>query len=83
MRSGELLIPYGDEEAEERMSPLLRELQQWRPNVRGTKLVQDRVMSLWFAHLFWYNQKEYLAADTIKIKLRSMPWQPQRVRIFN
>lgn len=83
MRTGELLIPYGDDESQEKMAPLLRELQQWRPNVRGTKLVQDRVMSLWFCHLFWYKQKEYLKTDTIKIKLRSMPWQPSRVRIFN
>ena len=83
MRCGEMTIPWGNEDAQERFEPLIRELMQWRPNVRGVKLVQDRVMSLWFAYLFWYKQREYLQSETIKIKLRSMPWQPSKVRIFN
>lgn len=78
MRAGELTIPWGDDASRETFNPLLEEMKVWRPHVRGVKLRQDRIMSLWFIHLYWMNLRNVIDFQSKKqvIKTRGLPWKP-------
>jgi hypothetical protein len=58
-RRQEIDIPWGDDHTAESMETLCRELVTWRP-VKGTILVQDLVMALWFNWLIWRDERETL-----------------------
>lgn len=83
MNNGELDIPWGDQHAIEIFQPLFDEMRKWRPHVRGVRLRQDRVMSLWFAFLFWYRQKQVLEMEAKReniIRVRRLPFKPTQYR---
>lgn len=49
----EIRIPWGDDETQERMQPLVSQLRAWRPDIKPKNLVQDLVMALWFIWRYW------------------------------
>jgi hypothetical protein len=55
---GQIRIPWGDERTRQLMEPLVQELRTWRPNVRGSKLKMDRVMTLWFLWTRWQIERD-------------------------
>jgi hypothetical protein len=82
IRAGELSIPWGSEECEAIFQPLLDEMERWKPHVRGTKLRQDRIMSLWFLHLYWLGARNVLEFERKKdsFKRAALPWKPTSLR---
>jgi hypothetical protein len=80
MRAQELTIPWGDEHAQEQMTDLIKELETWRPAVRGIKLRMDRVMSLWFAWLWWTNMRLSMKFEETKWEMKKLPWKPTPLR---
>jgi len=52
-KAGEIRIPYGDAQTQDRMAPLLSQLRAWRPDVKTKMLTQDLVMALWFCWRYW------------------------------
>lgn len=70
---GEISIPWGDDQTRILMGPLVDELRNWRPGMRGSVLKQDSVMALWFGWLWWEaNRQAYHSPP------RS--WRPSFVR---
>jgi hypothetical protein len=57
---GEIRIPWGDENTQQRMAPLIHELRTWQPHKRGAQLKMDNVMALWFAWMRWQVERETL-----------------------
>lgn len=57
---GEISIPWGDDRSKEAMAPLIHELRTWKPNMRGSALRQDRVVTLWFIWMRWQSERETL-----------------------
>ena len=49
----EMSFPYGDPLSVERFDGFMAEACAWRPNRRGTKLVQDALMALWMNWKRW------------------------------
>ncbi len=82
IRAGELSIPWGSEECEATFQPLLDEMEQWRPHIRGTKLRQDRIMSLWFLHLYWLGVRNVFEFEKKKdqFKRAGLPWRATTLR---
>lgn len=82
IRAGELSIPWGSEECEAIFQPLLDEMEKWKPHIRGTKLRQDRIMSLWFLHLYWLGVRNVFEFEKKKdaFKRASLPWRPTSLR---
>lgn len=82
IRSQEMTIPWGDEEAEEKFMPLLKEMEKWRPHVRGVRLRMDAIMSLWFMHLFWMGQRRVIAFEAKKESFQrgGLPWKPTSLK---
>lgn len=44
----------------QRIGPAVAEFRAWRPNKRGNKLKQDRVMAFWFGWLLWLDRRHTL-----------------------
>jgi len=82
IRSGEMSIPWGSEEAEAMWQPLLDEMEKWKPHVRGMKLRQDRIMSVWFLHLYWLGVRNVIDFEKKKdsFKRAGLPWRPTTLR---
>lgn len=82
IRAGEFSIPWGSEEAEEMFQPLLDEMEKWKPHVRGVKLRQDRIMSMWFLHLYWLGVRNVLQFQFKKesFKRPGLPWRATSLR---
>lgn len=82
IRAGEFSIPWGSDEAEAMFQPLLDEMEKWKPHVRGTKLRQDRIMSMWFLHLYWLGVRNILEFEKKKdaFKRNGLPWKPTGLR---
>jgi hypothetical protein len=62
------------------MSRLFDQLVSWRPDIPTKRLVQDEVMSLWFAYLLWRKLREQVTHDLSGWKREGMgrptlyPW---------
>lgn len=56
-RAKEISIPFGDDAARQRMTPLLDQLRAWRPDVPTKALTQDLVMALWFVARYWEKRR--------------------------
>lgn len=82
IRAGEFSIPWGSEEAEAMFQPLLDEMEKWKPHVRGTKLRMDRIMSMWFLHLYWLGIRNVIEFEKKKdsFKRQGLPWRPTSLR---
>jgi hypothetical protein len=57
-KAGDIRIPYGDAQTEDRMAPLLSQLRSWRPDIQTKHLTQDLVMALWFVWRYWIKLKK-------------------------
>lgn len=83
IRAGEMSIPWGSEECEAMFQPLLDEMERWKPHVRGTKLRMDRIMSVWFLHLYWLGVRNVIEFEKKKDAFSSrqgLPWHPTSLR---
>jgi hypothetical protein len=57
MRQGQIVLPFGDDDRTRAIvEPLLQEMRSWRPEKRGNRLRQDRLMSMWFVWILWRNR---------------------------
>lgn len=57
MRQGQIVLPFGDDDRTRGIvEPLLQEMRMWRPDKRGNRLRQDRLMSMWFVWILWRNR---------------------------
>ena len=82
-RLREIDLPYGDDEPTRyEMDELERELLAWKPYVKGNKLVQDRVMALWFGWILWRDRKWSLGADPDQFVSAGMPFAPTGSGLF-
>lgn len=77
MRRGELRIAWGSKYCQERLEPLCEQLICWRPDVPTRNLRQDTVMSAWFMHKWWKENRMIGAEYTNQWNtgLRT-PWTP-------
>jgi hypothetical protein len=82
IRAGEISIPWGSDECEAMFQPLLDEMEKWKPHIRGTKLRQDRIMSMWFLHLYWLGIRNVMEFQKHKdsFKRAALPWRPTSLR---
>lgn len=81
MYQGQIVLPAAtDVQTEQRIKPAIMEFRAWRPNKRGNKLKQDRVMSFWFGWLQWINRRHTLLDPTqqggpSQFKTDGLPWK--------
>lgn len=65
--AGNIVLPYGDDERTRRdVDETCRQLKAWKPLVRGNKVRMDRVMTMWFAWIWWQSKRTTLEAEPIK-----------------
>ena len=74
--SGQFEIPWADQLTRERLQPLIDELLNWSPNIPTRRLVQDRVMSLWFGWIVARERMRLLNVDSSSWRTRAMPYAP-------
>lgn len=75
--AGKILLPYGsDPFTRTETDELCRQLKAWKPLARGSKLRQDRVMTMWFAWIWWQAKRDSLDAKPTVWKRQGLPWQP-------
>lgn len=74
--AGQVSTPWRDEVAVAMMSQLEIELQNWRPNIPGTRLRQDLVMALWFCWLHWRRWRDVSPVHGISVRRPALPWAP-------
>lgn len=81
-RRGEIVLPAAtDEITRARIGPLREELVRWRPRIRGTRLKQDKVVTLWFGWLTWRKRRDILVEPSDHQTSPSqspLPWKPMR-----
>lgn len=71
-KAGDIRIPYGDQETQDRMMPLLTQLRAWRPDIKTKNLTQDLVMSLWFQWKYWMEVRK--VHDVAPVAARRPSW---------
>jgi hypothetical protein len=74
--SGQISIPWADDATRLRITPFLDELYNWRPHIKGTRLRQDMVMTLWFAWLYWRRWCDTNPEDPVVLRRKGLPWRP-------
>ena len=72
-KAGDIRIPYGDQETQDRMSHLIAQLRAWRPDIKTKNLTQDAVMALWF------NWKHWMSVRKIHEAPPAPAWRPSWV----
>lgn len=77
-RRNEIVIPGADDPATQAALELLkRELTNWKPYKRGTRLKQDLVMALWFCWMRWQARREHLKlGHAAEITATALPLKP-------
>jgi hypothetical protein len=73
--TGEISIPWADEEYRRKMEPLIHQLRMWRPDLPTKKLRQDAVMALWFCWREWMRIRDGRRAQ--------VPLQPRPTWMIN
>lgn len=59
----QITLPYSDAASRAEVDALVNELVAWRAGKRGTRLVQDRVMTMWFGWLRWRQRMRYVLSQ--------------------
>jgi hypothetical protein len=73
--AGKIILPYFDERRTRLpIDELCRQLKAWRPLARGSRLRQDRVMTMWFAWIVWQEQRHVLARKPPTWKRQGVPY---------
>lgn len=76
-RLGHVEIPYaGDPRTRHEMNVLIEQLKRWRPNVKGARLRQDRLMTVWFAWILWRERRSGASLDPSQFSFNAMPYRP-------
>ena len=67
-------IPYDTEDrpTKAQMDDLLLQCRNWKPLVRGTAAKMDRLMSMWFAWIWWTETKH-------RLEVKPQTWQRQGI----
>jgi hypothetical protein len=82
-RLGLVEFPYaGDDRTRHEMGQLTEQLKRWRPNVKGARLRQDRLMALWFGWILWRERRGAPAADPSQFSFSGMPYRPTHTGIL-
>ena len=57
--AGKIDLPYdtSDQFTRDEIDEMCRQLRAWKPLARGSKLRQDRVMTMWFAWIWWQDKR--------------------------
>lgn len=71
----EIIIPWGTQLAEARLTPLLAELISWRPDIATRHLKQDTVMAMWFAWRHWMEARQQIGFDMSQWDFAGLPWR--------
>ncbi len=71
----EISVPWGDDMARKRITPLLDELRRWRPNVPTKLLTQDLVMATWFCWRDWMRNRQGQFGGQ-SWQRAALPWRP-------
>jgi hypothetical protein len=75
--AGKIILPYADDrKTRSEIDELCRQLKSWKPLVRGSKLRQDRVMTMWFAWIVWQEQRRSFSPETKDWKRQGLPYGP-------
>jgi hypothetical protein len=79
--AGKIILPYFDEKKTRvPIDELCRQLKAWKPLVRGSKLRQDRVMTMWFAWIVWQEQKGRLVDKPQSWRRQGVPYEALRAQ---
>ncbi|MCB1900738.1 MAG: hypothetical protein KDH16_15685 [Rhodocyclaceae bacterium] len=72
--AGKIRIPYDTEDrpTKAQMDDLLLQCRNWKPLVRGTAAKMDRLMSMWFAWIWWTETKH-------RLEVKPQTWQRQGI----
>lgn len=75
-------LPYRDRQSQDMVDPLVNELVDWRPYIKGTRLTQDLVMALWFCWMDWRDHRQTLHSGRSDrtIRTEALPWEPRSAR---
>jgi len=78
--AGKIRLPYDPthKATQDEIDELCRQLKAWRPLARGSKLRQDRVMTMWFAWIYWQLKRGKPAAETQQWQRQGIPWAPKQ-----
>lgn len=78
--AGFIDLPYDPEDTFTRaqMDEFIRQLRSWKPNVKGNKLRQDRVMAMWFGWILWQQRRRTLRQETRSWQRQGLPYGPTR-----
>lgn len=78
-RLGMVEFPYAEDDLTRfEMDILVDQLKRWRPHVKGARLRQDRLMTLWFAWILWREQQGAESFATEQFNFAGMPFTPTR-----
>jgi hypothetical protein len=74
--AGKIELPYADDRyTRAEIDEMCRQLKAWKPLVRGSKLRQDRVVTMWFAWIWWQQKRRSLDRAPQKWVRHGVPWR--------
>lgn len=75
---GEIELPGADDPRTRAAREVLdKQLLSWRAGRKGTQLVQDLTMALWFAWMVWRRRREHVGRkDVPSWETSALPWAP-------
>lgn len=76
-RLGLIDLPYAeDTHTRYIIDELINQMKRWRPHVKGARLRQDRLMTLWFAWILWRERRGSDHIDPSQFSFSGMPYRP-------
>lgn len=81
-KAGSIELPYddADEATMEEINEFWRQLKKWRPLAKGNLLRQDRVVTMWFAWIWWINNRHRLSVVAAPIRRQGLPYRATRMQ---
>lgn len=77
VEAGQFDLPYlgSDPLTKYEVDQIISQMKKWKPNMRGNKLRQDRIMAMWFAWILWSQRRRHLEANkTGGWKMNALPY---------
>ena len=72
--AGMIELPYANDPATRtHVDEICRQLKAWKPKVKGNRLRRDRVMTMWFAWIWWRANRKRV------VETKAQSWQRQGV----
>lgn len=77
--AGKIRLPYDptDRRTRDEIDELCKQLRRWKPLIRGNRQRMDRVMAMWFAWIYWQQQRTMLGQETVQWRRTGIPWAQQ------